>query len=148
MQAPKFFWLKVCRDLQRRVWASARVQMKDGSCLVIEGRVFKESGVQGRDYAAGDEEPPQNKALDDALDKLCKLAKTPLVKAALPLPARLALSAVCKARNLSKIKKAIDQGDEGADEYDADEVSGELRIMVEHGDVERRAVGAVRRLYR
>lgn len=145
MQVPQCLWIHICRDDQRRVWGVVRAKMTDGSNLVIEGRVFRETGVQGRDYAAGGEEPPKNRALDDALDKLCKLAKTPVVKAALPLPVRVALMAVCKARNLMKIKKAIDLEPEEYDDDDAEAVGAQWsNLRRSRNPIHQRAIGALR----
>lgn len=145
MAMPKSLYLNVCRDKERRVWGVARLCLSDGSCLVIESRIYRDLDVKGRDHAAGDEEPAKNKALDEALDKLCVLAKKPGIKQAIPLPARVALMAVCKARNLQKIKKAIDLEPEEYDEEDEEEVGAEWRDL-KHSDnpIYQRALGALR----
>lgn len=145
MAAPKSLFLNVYTDKERRLWGVARVCLADGSCLCIESKIYREMGVQGADpnvMRAAGSDSARNLALDEALDKLCTVAAHPAVMAAIPLPARIALRMVCKARNLQKIKQAA--AAEG-DEDEEQEAAGELRIMLEHGDpIERRAVGALR----
>jgi|CXWL01.1.fsa_nt_gi hypothetical protein len=133
-------FLNVYQDKERRVWGVARICLADGSCLCIESKIYREYGVEGA--VAGDDEPPKNQALDEALDKLCKVVAQPVVRAAIPLPARLALALVCKARNLQKIKKAAELDDNTAD---VEEAVGELRqLHRSQNPITRRAVNAMR----
>lgn len=117
-------YLNVSQDPQGRIWGEARICFPDGSCLVIQSRVYREmvAGAQG-------DEPARNQALDEALDKLCHLAEESRVKKLLPLPVRAALKLVCTARNLQKIKKAAEEeGDE-----ETEEVAGrQLRKFARH----------------
>lgn len=116
MNIPRQLFLNVCRDSAGKVWGVARVCLNDGSCLVIESRVYKSAPGSSYDGAAiGDdgEDEPRNMALDEALDKLCKLTKNKAVMRAIPAPARLAIKLVCTARNLRKIQEAAEnEGDE------------------------------------
>jgi hypothetical protein len=141
----KYLWIDVHTDERRRLFAAARILLADGSTLCIESTIYREGGVDGADPAvalAAGVEPVRNQAIDEALDKLCTVVSHPAVMAAIPLPARLALKMVCKARNLQKIKQAA--AAEGDDDEEQ-EAAGELEIMLRHGDaIERRAVGALR----
>jgi len=133
MEAPRQLFLNVCRDKSGRVWGVARMCLADGSCLVIESRIYKTYNnnalPDGREVFAGvdeDDEPAENQALDEALDKLCKLTQNRAIMRAVPLPARLALKLVCTARNLKKIKDAAEN--EGDDEL-AGRAHARLRQM-------------------
>jgi len=137
---PKQLFLNIQRDDQGRVWGVARICLADGSCLCVESRVYREApGAKGSfQTLAGEERHP----LDEALDKLCRLTEHPVVMHALPLPARLALKLVCKARNLQKIKRAAEEdGNDG----DVEEAIGALESMRCGGDpIARRAIAAQR----
>lgn len=127
MEIPKQLFLNVCRDTSGRIWGVARICLADGSCLTVESRVYKtyaEEGVAGGDDE--DAEPTPNQALDEALDKLCKITKNRSIMRAIPIPARLALKLVCTARNLKKIQQAAEE--EGNDEL-AGRAHAKLREM-------------------
>lgn len=152
MATPKNLFLNVHQDPDGRIWGVARLCMADGSCLVVESRIYREQSQEAGptsyrgQYAAGEDEdetePPKNKALDEALDKLCRITKNKVIMRAIPLPGRLALKAVCTARNLMKIKRAAEQD---GDDDEREEAAGALRRMGTHQkETVRRAHKALR----
>lgn len=125
----------------------ARICLADGSCLCVESRVYRSYTQDGSDRGAilgGDEddEPAPNQALDEALDKLCKITANKTIMRAIPLPARLALKLVCTARNLQKIKRAAE--DEGDDELAGKAHSKLKRMSRSEDEATRRAHNALR----
>lgn len=145
MPAPRNLFLNVARDPQGRVWGIARICLADGSCLVVESRVYKSVCNAGDGVMGGDDEdmePTTNRALDEALDKMCKITENKAIMRAIPPVARLALRAVCTARNLAKIKQAAEE--EGDDEL-AGRAHAKLRRMGKSDDeVIKRAHAALR----
>lgn len=143
MGIPRALFLNVARDAKGRVWGIARICLADGSCLVVESRVYR--GMCGEGVLGGDDEdsePNENRALDEALDKLCKITDNKVIMRAIPLPARVALKLVCTARNLKKIKEAAEN--DGDDEL-AGKAHARLRRLERSDDEqEQRAVRALR----
>jgi len=134
-------YLNIKQDPQGRLWGEARICFPDGSCLVIQSRVYRE-GVGLVAGAVGDE-PQSHQALDEALDKLCHLVEDSRLKSAIPLYVRTAIKIVCKARNLQKIKRAAEEeGDE-----ETEEAAGrEWRRIAGHPNpMARRAAALVKR---
>lgn len=141
----KNLFLNVCQDPQGRIWGVARVCLADGSCLVLESRMYRERPRLGEDALAGedeDAEPPRNQALDEALDKLCRITKRPAIMRVIPLPARLALRAVCAARNLMKTKRAAEE--DGDEELAGRAKKQLIRMRRSNNETIARAVGAMR----
>jgi len=140
---PRALFLNVARDKQGRVWGIARICLADGSCLVVESRVYR--GMCGEGVLGGDDEdsePSENRALDEALDKLCKITDNKVIMRAIPLPARVALKLVCTVRNLKKIKEAAEN--EGDDEL-AGRAHAKLRRFARSDDEQaQRAYNALR----
>lgn len=133
-------FLNVKQDNSGRLWGEARICFPDGGCLVIQSRVYREGG--GAVAGAQGDEPPRNKALDEALDKLCHLVEDSKIKKLLPLTVRAALKLVCTARNLAKIKRAAE---EDGDEETEEAAGRQLRKFARHqSPLAQRAYGALR----
>lgn len=143
----KHLFLNIQQDNAGRWWGIAKICLKDGSCLIVESRIYKQAtpGSPGIDDGAiyvgeDDDENPRAVALDEALNKLCRITEHKNIMRAIPLPARLALKTVCTARNLIKISRAAeDEGDE--------ETVGKARRSLKRlasSDIGRRAIRAQR----
>ena len=141
-------FLNLQKDDAGRMWGVARICTSDGGCIVVESRIYRQRPGESANpwpemqSASGADDSAKNLALDEALDKLCTLSKKPGIRDAIPLPARMALALVCKARNLQKIKKAAEQ--EGDDDR-AEEAGAEYtRLTRSHNPITQRVMGAMR----